>query len=259
LAICGKSRRNSGLNGLTDKELRAYFTEIVQNRQEKAKAAKTSPKVTPNGEEEEVDPETKAALKWLEKHGAKAGYVSKKELEALQTKLDKLEGNSAKAEEEKRDSLISEGQEAVTGWLKDAKTPDGKAVELSEEERVDLEELIAAWVNASDARIKRFYTGGATAQTLIKEGFTKALPIVKEGAVAFPNPAKKVVADGKTKLGLMQKTNKPLPKSGDGGDAVVKKADTSNGGKKPLGVYDPALADKAKALIASMRRDAAGE
>jgi hypothetical protein len=227
--------------------LERIVTEYLTLKNDKGKTATTTPTATTSPEDDGLTAEDKAALKWLEKNAVKAGYVSKKDMEALQAKLEAIEGKSTKAQEAQYEANVAECQEAVTGWLGEAK------VALTDEERDDLESHIAAWVNARDERVTKFNRGGQSAVALIREGYGKMLPIVKEGAVAFPSTAKTVVAAGKTKTGLINKTNRPMPKAGEPAAATQ-----TNAVKLPTRVTDGSLFEKATALAAKIRSERAG-
>ena len=221
-------------------------TEYIKLRDaaKQGKGAEAKPATT-GADGEELTAEQKQAIKWLEQNAAKAGYVSKKDVEALQAKLEALESGKAKQEEAQRDALIADGQEQVTKYLAEAK------VELTEEERQDLEETMAAWINASPSRIDKFYRGGQSAAELVKDAYSRSLPIVKPGSTPFA-AAKNVAATGKTKVGLIQKTAKPLPNEGDG-------QDVRNGQKKgPVRVDSGDLFQKAMAMAAKINAERAG-
>ena len=106
-----------------------------------------------------------------------------------------------------------------------------------------LEETIATWINASEARIAKFYKGGTTSLSLVKEGYTKVLPIVKPGAVAFPNPASKLAATGKTKTELINRSPKKLPNDG---------SPNAKGKDAPMRVGDPRLHAQVKNKLARL-------
>lgn len=225
------------------KLIRSLFSELVTARSEKAKAVNKPTEATPSAADANVDPKTADAVKWLKENG----FITKDEAKSLKDEIDALKNGMSAKDEESRGALVAEGQEAVAGWLKDAKMSDGKPVDLNDDEQEELESTIAAWVNASPTRIDRFYKGGNTSLNLVKEGFTKALPLVRSGAVAFPNPAAKVAANGKTKTELVNRTPKRMPS--DGSSAAAKE-------NKPLRIGDPRLhkqaVDQLKARFAEM-------
>jgi hypothetical protein len=228
---------------------RQLLSELVTHRSKAtAPAAKANESTAPNAKAT-VDPKVEEARKWLTEN---AGMVTKDQYDALVAKLDELKGGLTAREEESRNALISEGQEAVSGWLKDAKTSDGKPVELNDDERNELEETIAAWLGngqspTSIARLERFYKGGNTSIAVIKEAYAKVLPVVKPGTIAFPNPASKIAASGKTKTELINRTPKRMPN--DSGTPAANAKD-----KAPMRIGDPRLhhrvTEKLKRLLA---------
>lgn len=215
--------------------VRQLFGELVGHRKAKeTAAAKPKSPTDSTGGNANVDPEVEKARKWLKDNAKEAGYVSKEDFDKLTEKLAGIEGGLSTRDKESRDALLYEGQQAVNGWMESVKGADGKPLTLDEDQRNELEETIGAWVNVKQERIDRFYKGGNTSIALIKEGFTKVLPALFPGAVAFPNPGAKVAAAGKAKAELMQRSTKRLPQDGGGNDAKGK-------GKKPERVGDPAL------------------
>lgn len=231
--------------GLVDQ----LFGELSHHRTEKAKPAATVQTPTASATKTNVTPEIEAARQWLKDNAKEAGYVSTDQVEALAKELAELKGGLSSKDAEQRDSLISEGQEAVSGWLNEAKDASGQAISLNDDERNELEETIATWINSSKARIDRFYKGGTTSLSLVKEGYTKVLPIVKSGAVAFPNPAAKVAAAGKTKSELINRSPKRMPTDG---------TPNAKGAKAPPRFGSSALHDKVTARLKNLLSEEKG-
>lgn len=244
-----KVAKEFGITDLNPGLVRQLFSELVQHRTKAATPAKPSEPTAPKANGKTVDPEVQKAIEWLKEHAGEAGYVSKEEAEALKKELAELKNGFSAKDEEARDALITEGQEAVSGWLADAKGADGKPVTLNEDERQELEETIAAWINAKEERVARFYKGGNTSLSLVKEGFTKALPIIKPGATAFPNPATRITASGKTKTELMRRNPSRLPN--DGG--------TPKTDAKKMKFGSPDLFNSAKSRLARMLAEGGDE
>jgi hypothetical protein len=246
-----KVAKEFGLQNLEPQLLRQLFSELVTHRGEKAKPAAKVETPTTSVTKSNVTPEIEAARQWLKDNAKEAGYVSKEDVEALAKELAELKGGLSSKDAEQRDSLISEGQEAVSGWLAEAKDASGQPISLNDDERTELEETIATWINSSKARIDRFYKGGTTSLSLVKEGYTKVLPIVKSGAIAFPNPAAKVAASGKTKTELISRNPKKMPNDG----SAPGKTDAT----KPMRIGDPRLHNQVKNKLARLLAQDSGD
>jgi len=234
--------------------LKGVLTEYLQlaSEREKAKAASKT-KVTPSEEDKEfegVDPQvvaqTKRGRQWLKDNAAKVGLISKDDYDKLRQEFDEFKGSFSQKEEQEREAAIEEGQQSVTKWLGDAK------VELEPQERVKLENLIAAYVNSDQGLTQRWLRGDRAAKMeLIKEGYTMFLPVVKPGASPFVR-AGNAAAAGKTKIGLVSKTRN-LPQN-DGASSEVR------GGKKaPLKIGDVGLRNRAYDLMKKFEAEQNGE
>lgn len=191
--------------GISDpKTIKTLFLELL-DRREKEKAAKTQTSQKPTAEgddEEQLTPELKAAIKFLQKNAARAGLMTKAEAAELQKKLEAFEGSSKQSEEAQANALVAEGQETLTGLLTAGK------VTVTDEQRTEMEDNIKAWINGSEDRIAKWWGTPVQRQALIKQGFDRELK-----AMGI-NPAAAVTAQGKTKAQLMSRTARPLPRDG---------------------------------------------
>lgn len=218
-----------------------------------AAAAKTSGKATPSGEEDKefegVDPQivaqTKRGRQWLKDNAEKVGLVSQEKYSKLEAEVKEMRESFTKKDEQAENAAIEEGQQKVTEWLGEAK------IDLSPENREELEDSIVAYINSKPALKKAWIEGDkASRVTLIRKGYELFLPIVKPGASAVAK-ASTTAGAGKTKAGLVNRTARRLPAAGDG---QVKVGD----GKKPLRIGDQSLRDRARALMDKMSAEGDG-
>jgi len=234
--------------------LKGVLTEYIKLASERASAgAASKTKVTPSEEDKEfegVDPQvvaqTKRGRQWLKENASKVGLISKDDYDKLKQEFDEFRGSFSQKEEQEREAAIEEGQQNVTKWLGEAK------VDLDQQERLKLENLIAAYVNSDPGLTQKWLRGDRAAKMeLIKEGYSMFLPVVKPGASPFAKAASAAAA-GKTKIGLVSKTRN-LPQN-DGTSSEVK------GGKKvPLRVGDTALRNRAYDLMKKFEAEQNGE
>lgn len=218
------------------------YIAVKQAAEAAKKTAQSKPKTTSSEDDKEfegVDPQivaqTKRGREWLKTNAEKVGLVSKDKVEALEQQLAELRNGMTSREKAEVDAAISEGQTKLTQWLGDAK------VEITSDEREDLEDLIVAYINSKGNLTQQWKNGDRAIRIdLIKSGYEKFLPVIKPGAAPFAKAAQTASA-GKTKIGLMNRT-RTLPQNGSG--KVPLGAD-----KKPLKIGDPALRDRAKQLL----------
>src|SRR6185312_8792117 len=177
--------------------------------------AQSKPKTTSSDDDKEfegVDPQivaqTKRGREWLRQNAAKVGLISKDDYDKLAAEVQQLKGGLTAREQAEVNAAISEGQQKVTQWLGEAK------VELTGDEREELEDLIVAYVNSKPSLQQKWQQGDrATRVDLIKTGYEKFLPVVKPGAAPFAR-ARQTASDGKTKIGLVSRTRN-LPANGE--------------------------------------------
>lgn len=221
-----------------DKELERYgvkdprvaaqlFDELLEARKKLAeaeKAAKESSsksvqsgndKQTTTTDDSDLSKEDQAALKWLKKHAPRLGFVPQTELQSLKDELQKQIAEQGKlidgfkqqgetAKEEQRQSLIADGQSSVKQWLATDKIsdPDGAKQNV-------IETLVTAWINQDEKRVNRFYAGGSSLTSLLKEGYDLAKKTLGWGT----QPA---TSDAVNK-GRQLHRNRSLPQAGAAG------------------------------------------
>jgi hypothetical protein len=234
--------------------LRGVLSEYIKLVQEKNAAAKTPTKSTASDEDKEfegVDPQivaqTKRGRQWLKDNAEKVGLVSQEKYKALEDRLGKLEGGLTQKDASEREAAIEEGQQKISTWLSEAK------VDLSSDEREELEDLIVAYVNSKPSLTKQWLGGDRSQKVeLIRKGYEKFLGVVKPGASPVVKAAQTANA-GKIKAGLLTRTPRRLPNEGG--------APNDKGEKKPLKIGDPSLRSAAMKLMEKMdaERSGAGE
>lgn len=236
--------------------LKGLLTEYIRLAQAEkaAKAAAPSKKTTSSEDDKEFEgmsPElvaqTKRGREWLKQNAEKVGLISQEKFNALQEKLNALEGGLSSRAKAEVDAAISEGQQKVTTWLGEAK------VSLTEEEREDLEDYIVSFINAKPSRVQQWENGDrAMRLDLIRKGYETFLPVVKPGASPVAKAASTASA-GKTKIGLVNRTRN-LPQNGSG-------KPQGQGNNKPLKIGDSALRDQAMKRLAELaaEREGAGD
>lgn len=232
--------------------LRGLLTEYIQLAKEKQAAATASKTKSTTSEDDKefegVDPQivaqTKRGRQWLKDNAEKVGLISQEKYSKLEERLGKLEGGISQREQEERDSAIEEGQQKLTGWLSEAK------VELTSDEREELEDLIVAYVNSKQSLTKQWLSGDRSQKIqLIRTGYEKFLGVVKPGASPVAKAAQTAAA-GKTKAGLLNRTPRRLPNEG---------TTDGKGEKKPLRIGDPKLRSAAMELMKSVESERGGE
>lgn len=242
-----------GKGKATPEYVSALLTELVQERQAKAQGAKSTKSTTSDdpefeGQSPEQVAQAKAAIKWMETHGPKAGFVSKKDYDELKGQIEKLTGSQTEEYAASQDALADDCRARLTAFLSTSK------VDLSENEFKDLEEEIKGYVEGSQKRLadwQRFVKTGNTAAAweMVEKGARLLLPGVKPGAV-IANPAARVAQNGATKAGLISRNPKRMPT--DGGAAG------KDGKNKPLKFGSSELFERVKSKLAAAQAEENG-
>lgn len=203
--------------GVKDPQVAAQlFDELIEARTKLAeaeKAAKTSsaqdPSKTQSDDEADLSKEDKAALKWLQKHAPRLGFVPKEELQALKKEVEDMKASNSQREEStqeaRRQSAIAEGRSAVSTFLAADKIDAGK-------QRV-VETLITAWINADDKRVDAFHAGGAIQRDLLKQGYEEAKKDLGLGTAQQQQTS----TSAAVQKGAALRRNKTLPQAGASG------------------------------------------
>ena len=199
--------------GVKDPRVAAQlFDELLEARTKLAEAEKAAGKSsaqdqnkTQTDDEADLSKEDKAALAWLKKHAPRLGFVPKEELQSLKKEIEELKTSTAQdkeaSQEQRRQSAVAEGRSAVASFLTTDK------IDLAKQRTV--ETLIAAWINADDARVDRFHAGGSVQQALLKEGYEEAKKELGWGQSQQNNGTSTAVNKGKALV-----RNKTLPQAG---------------------------------------------
>lgn len=231
--------------------VRSVLQEYITLRDAAKKAKETPQTATPSADKEfegmtpEQIAETKRGRAWLEAEAKRLGFVGKDAVEELKKELNELKGARTKDQEERASQTESECLEKLDGWLNEAK------VVLSEDEKNELVQTITAWANGNENRIKQWQRGGQSAIDLVRKGTELFLPSVKPGA-SLSTKAANVAAQGKAKTELMNK-NRVTPK-----ERSVGEPQKDQGKKKPAGLYDDDLLQKAMAIAQQHMQDESG-
>jgi hypothetical protein len=208
--------------GVKDPRVAAQlFDELISLRQEREKAQKDAQSAagadksksgTSTDDDAELSKEDKAALKWLQKHAPRLGFVPKEELQTLKKdfedfKTSTTQGTEA-AQEERRQTVIADGKNSVTQLLTADKISDTTGAKANM-----VETLITAWINQDEARTKKFWMGGVVTQTLLKEGYDLVKKELGWGQATQQNDA----AAAALNKGRALQRNRTLPKTGAAG------------------------------------------
>lgn len=199
--------------GVKDPQIASQlFDELIEARAKLAeaeKAAKTSSSdtsKTSTDDEADLSKEDKAALKWLQKHAPRLGFVPKEELQALKKEVEEMKASTTQsaeaAQESRRQSAIAEGRSAVSQFLSADKIDAGK-------QRV-VETLMAAYINADDARVDKFHAGGAIQRDLLKEAYEEA----KKDLGLGTSQQQQTATSAAVQKGKALQRNKTLPQTG---------------------------------------------
>jgi hypothetical protein len=157
------------------------FDELLTSRQKLSEFEKANKSSAQNGDagkgattsEDDADlsKEDKAALKWLQKHAPRLGFVPKEELQSLKKEFEDFKNsatqNNEAAQERYRSSVIADGKNSVVQLLAADKISD----DAEGTKAGIVETLITAWINSNDERVQKFWTGGTVTQALLKEGY----------------------------------------------------------------------------------------
>jgi hypothetical protein len=236
LAVYEKVAKEFG--GVTPPQMKQLLLELVDRREKEKQAAakaKDDKPSTDTQSDEDLTPEEKKALKWLQKQAPKLGFVPKDELAKLQKQMEEMgknyEGLNTQRQEERLNSLVSKGRNQLKTMLASAKLPTDNKDFMD-----DLEDFIAAYVNKSEERVEKFYGSEEANQEIIKEAFERALK-------SF-NLVKTKTATGyvNQKNNTISKTGRKLPVGGQ------RDADTRLTNQKKRGIT-PSVHDKAWAAM----------
>jgi hypothetical protein len=226
--------------GLTPDATKKLLLELVDRREKESKGSqqqdnKQGASKDDTQSDEDLTPQEKKALKWLQKQAPKLGFVPKDEILKLQKQVEDM-GKSFKSldtqrQEERLESLVSKGRSQVNELLKAAKLPSD-----NKEFMEDLEDFIAAYVNKSEERVNAFYGSPEDNQAIVKEAFDRAMKsfnLVKAKAnTSYVN----------SKNNVVNKNVKKLPPNG------TRAGDERLANKAKRGIT-PSVHDKAWAIM----------
>jgi len=217
------------------------FEELISSRQKLSEFEKANKSSVQNGDQgkgatssdddAELSKEDKAALKWLQKHAPRLGFVPKEDLQALKKEFEEFKNSTTQgaeaAQEMRRQSVIADGKNSVVQFLAADKISD----DAEGTKAGIVETLITAWINSNDERVQKFWAGGTVTQAVLKEGYEAVKKNLGwTGQATSQQPSNTALNKGK-----QLQRNKNLPNTGAAGKGKDQQRDNVRkdaGGRK---------------------------
>lgn len=151
-------------------DLKSLLDELRERRERETAGDRGGDKGGKGGGEEGPDlsklsPKDRAAVEWLIKQGPTAGFVSRKDYDALKAEIDSLKAGNQTSEDERFNQRVETGQAHLGRLLEDSNFPIGGKFASG------VEKFIASWIDEDKRRIADFYAGGERLRSVVAAGF----------------------------------------------------------------------------------------